>query len=233
SPPSSWSHQGGPHIWEGTMKTPILSALAAAVVALGMSGGAAADTQTAAIEALERERAAATESLARARAPYPRFFARAYARYPGIPRGVLEAIAYAQTGWTHVAPDPAEDPRHRHMPPAYGVMGLYRGEGFDNQVRAGARLLGVDESLVVSDPATNILAAAALLDSAMRSAGEGNGQLSSAREGLEAMSDALARYAGYGPGDGGIQAYARQSFAYEVLQTLSRGVDAHGVRIPS
>lgn len=215
------------------MKTRILSALAAALVALGMSGGAAADTQTAAIEALERERAAATESLSRARAPYPRFFARAYARYPGIPRGVLEAIAYAQTGWTHVAPDPAEDPGHRHMPPAYGVMGLYRGEGFDNQVRAGARLLGVDESLVVSDPQTNILAAAALLDLAIRSAGEGNRQLSSARDGLEAMSDALARYAGYGPGGGGIQAYARQSFAYEVLQTLSRGVDAHGVRIPS
>ena len=62
------------------MKTRILSALAAALVALGMSGGAAADAQTAAIKAMEQERAAATESLARERAPYPRYFARAYAR---------------------------------------------------------------------------------------------------------------------------------------------------------
>src|SRR5690606_41515318 len=73
--PSGWPHEGGPYIWEGTMKTRILSALAAALVALGMSGGAAADTQTAAIEALERERAAAIETLARERAPYPRYFA--------------------------------------------------------------------------------------------------------------------------------------------------------------
>ncbi|NLC60734.1 MAG: hypothetical protein GX761_05555, partial [Gammaproteobacteria bacterium] len=98
------------------MKTRILSALAAALVTLGASGGAAADAQTAAIEALERERAAAIETLARERTPYPRYFARAYARYPGIPRGVLEAMAYAETGWTHVAPDPAEEPGHRHMP---------------------------------------------------------------------------------------------------------------------
>ena len=47
------------------MKTRILSALAAALVTLGASGGAAADAQTAAIEAVERERAAAIASLAR------------------------------------------------------------------------------------------------------------------------------------------------------------------------
>ena len=213
------------------MNTRILSALAGIVVALGVCGGTAAGESSAAVEALERERTSALEALAHERRHYPRYFERAYARYPGIPRGVLEAMAYAETGWTHVAPDPAEEPGHRHMPASYGVMGLYRGEGFDNQVREGAGLLGVSERLVMTDPETNILAAAALLDRAAGQKDGGSGRLASADAGIEAMTDVLARYAGYGPGDGNIQSHARQSFAYGVLQTLAAGVDAHGVRI--
>ncbi|AOH36170.1 N-acetylmuramoyl-L-alanine amidase [Luteimonas sp. JM171] len=213
------------------MSRRILTALAAGAVALGMCGGVAAGETSAAIEALERDRAAALQDLARERAPYPRYFQRAYERYPDIPRGLLEAIAYAQTGWRHVAPDPGEEPGHRHMPPAYGVMGLYRGEGFANQVHEGAELLGVSERLVMTDPETNILAAAALLDREIRQPAGPQDRLATARDGLESTSGALARYAGYGPGDSSIQGYARQSFAYEVLQTLAKGVDGHGVKI--
>src|SRR5690625_3395546 len=156
--------RGDPQILGGTMSRRILTVLAAGAVALGMCGGVAAGQTSAAIKALERDRAAALQDLARERAPYPRYFQRAYERYPDIPRGLLEAISYAQTGWRHVAPDPAEEPGHRHMPPAYGVMGLYRGEGFANQVREGAELLGSNERLVIKDPETNLLASAALLD---------------------------------------------------------------------
>lgn len=215
------------------MNTRILSALAGVVIALGVGGAAAASDAPGKVEALEQERSAALSALARERVHYPRYFERAYQRYPEIPRGVLEAIAYAETGWTHVAPDPAEEPAHRHMPPSYGVMGLYRGEGFANQVRQGAELLGVSEQLVAADPETNILAAAALLDQANRQVRGAQRRLASADGGIEAMTDALARYAGYGAGDGNIQSHARQSFAYEVLQTLSTGVDAHGVRVPA
>lgn len=45
------------------------------------------------------------------RASYPEYFRRAYARYPNLPAGALEAIAYAETNWVHVRPDPAQDPR--------------------------------------------------------------------------------------------------------------------------
>ena len=106
------------------MNTRILSALAGIVVALGVCGGTAAGESSAAVEALERERTAALAALAHERRHYPRYFERAYARYPGIPRGVLEAIAYAQTGWTHVAPDPAAIV-HRLDPVDVAAVGLH------------------------------------------------------------------------------------------------------------
>lgn len=179
--------------------------------------------------ASEQERRSAIALEVRERTAYPAYFERAYARYPELPRGLLEAIAYVETNWRNVHPHPDEAPGHRHMPASWGVMGLYRGEGFDNQVAEGAKLLGVSERLVMLDPETSILAAAALLS---RAAGEA-GRTPDATGGVESMAGALARYAGYGRGDGNIQGFARQSFAYEVLQTLARGVDAEGVRIPA
>src|SRR5690606_37967043 len=64
-------------------------------------------------------------------------------------------------------------------------------------------------------------------------AARADGHPARAGAGVEARAGALARYAGYGPGDGNIQGFARQSFAYEVLQTLARGVDTDGIRIPA
>src|SRR5262249_9723406 len=52
------------------------------------------------------------------------------ARYPSIPAGTLEAIAYVQSRWHHIAPADAQADEHQHMPQAFGVMGLYRGGGF-------------------------------------------------------------------------------------------------------
>ncbi len=211
------------------MKQSMLSIAATMLAAMGMAGGAMAgqDLQDEA-KALQQERRIAIAAQVEQRVDYPTWFERAYQRYPSIPRGVLEAIAYVETRWSHVAPDPA-GAGHRHVPASYGVMGLYRGEGFANQVAEGAKLLGASERLVMADPETNILAAAALLDRAARqdpAAGSRDG-------GVEAMAGALARYAGYGSGDGNIQGFARQSFAYEVLQTLARGVREQGIQVPA
>ncbi|MEH6418352.1 N-acetylmuramoyl-L-alanine amidase [Pseudomonas sp. CGJS7] len=163
------------------------------------------------------------------RAAYPEYFRRAYARYPNLPSGSLEAIAYAETNWMHVRPDPAQNPHDLHMPRSYGVMGLYHGGGFADQVGDGARLIGRSAQQVIDDPESNILAAAALLDRAL--AAQQPDKRSRALAGPEAMAPVLARYAGYGAGNGGIADYARQSFAYGVLQTLQRGVDAQGIKI--
>ncbi|MCI1730111.1 MAG: N-acetylmuramoyl-L-alanine amidase [Chiayiivirga sp.] len=203
------------------------------LLCLGMLGGVAApgivraDAPAASDAALERSQAKALEALVAQRQQYRAMFARAYQRFPALPAGSLESIAYAQTGWRNVQPA-LEDPGHRHMPLAYGVMGLYQGDGFADQVAEGASLLGLPKALVASDPESNILAAAALLDQAfaqVRVIGEKE------QEKEAALAAALQRYAGFGAGDGSIQSYARQSFAYSVLDALANGVQEHGVRI--
>jgi N-acetyl-anhydromuramyl-L-alanine amidase AmpD len=175
-------------------------------------------------------------------------FAAAYARYPAIPRGTLEAIAYARTRGRHIQPQPLSahvdpyqvDPHHPpHSPPAYGVMGLYAGQaGFAPQLAQAAALLGISEQRLIRDPASNILGAAALLDAAMRSTGVDAGRVR--REGIETLAPALKLFSGFGgglsakssversavqanAGADDIQDYARASFAYEVLQALDTG----------
>ena len=180
--------------------------------------------------ALEASRHAAIATLAAERRQYRELFANAYDRYPNLPRGSLEAIAYEQTGWRHVRPEDGLAAHDRHMPAAWGVMGLYRGDGFADQVAEGARLIGVTPSLVASDPESNILAAAALLDRAFKQAARDPG-VAGSRD--AAYAAALQRYAGYGPSAGNVESYARQSFAYGVLEALRTGIDAHGVTVPA
>lgn len=155
------------------------------------------------------------------RAAYPDYFEQAYARYPAIPRGALEAIAHVQSRWQHLTPRHADS--HRHMPRAYGVMGLYHGGGFADQVGEAARLLGVPVAAVEDDPLANVLGAAALLDRAL--GGE-------RPRTIEDIAPVLADYAGFAPARGEIQAFARASFAFDVLLTLDRGVNDRGVRVP-
>lgn len=167
---------------------------------------------------LDREELA----LVAQRAQFRRDFAAAYARYPSLPEGVLEALAYVQSRWMHIEHDHMHE-AHQHMPRAWGVMGLYAGDGFQDQVGEGARLIGVDRSRVIEDPASNILAAAALLDLAL------GGRKPAA---LASAAPALAAYAGFAEPQGDIQSFARNSFAFDVLLALDRGVDDRGIVVP-
>lgn len=175
--------------------------------------------------------------LAPQRALYLRYFQQAYRRYPAIPSGTLEAIAHVQSRWSNLQPAATQDAEHLRMPPSWGVMGLYAGGGFANQVEEGARLLGVSADAVRRQPATNILAAAALLDAQIRQ------DFPNARRGnapsAEAIRPALMRYAGFAPTAatanlkaGGIDDYARTSFAYDVLLSQDRGVNDRGIVVP-
>ncbi|SDW07357.1 N-acetylmuramoyl-L-alanine amidase [Lysobacter enzymogenes] len=168
------------------------------------------------------------ESLTRIdRQLYTLYFQQAYARYPSIPRGTLEAMAFVATRWQNLQPPRASD-AHQHMPRAYGVMGLYHGEGFADQVGDGARLLGVPAQRVQREPALNILAAAALLDRELRADGV------DARSPLEASRAALERYAGFAPGaaKSALQSHARASFAFDVLSAQDKGVNDRGIVVP-
>lgn len=168
----------------------------------------------------------AQEKLLRAeRSHYPAMFRAAYARYPRIPAGTLEALAYSQSRWHQLRPDRNGEPPHSDMPRAWGVMGLYAGEGFADQVGEAAALLGTTSERVKHNPATNILAAAVLLDRELRG---------SARDD-EALAQALQDYAGFGDRAGAasaVDAYARASFAFDVLLGMDRGVDDNGIRVP-
>ena len=157
------------------------------------------------------------------RAHYPAMFQAAYARYPDIPAGTLEALAYSQSRWHQLRPDRNGEPRHG-MPQAWGVMGLYAGDGFADQVGEAAALLGTTPEQVKHNPSTNILAAAVLLDRELRGTARDD----------EALAQALQRYAGFGgtQGASAIDDYARASFAFDVLLGLDRGVDDNGIRVP-
>ena len=156
------------------------------------------------------------------RSYYPEMFRAAYARYPRIPAGTLEALAYSQSRWHQLRPDRAGEPPHGDMPRAWGVMGLYAGEGFADQVGEAAALLGTTPEKIKQQPSTNILAAAVLLDRELRG---------SARDD-EALAQALQRYAGFGAGSGAVDDYARASFAFDVLLGVDRGVNDNGIRVP-
>lgn len=165
------------------------------------------------------------ERLRAERIHYPRLFREAYRRYPRIPAGTLEALAYAQSRWHQLRPDRTGDDRDPHMPQAWGVMGLYAGDGFADQVGEAASLLGTTPRAVRERPLDNILGAAALLDQAIRMGG-GGGE-------ADALAPALERYAGFGTSSrGAIADYARASFAFDVLLALDRGVDDNAIRVP-
>lgn len=155
------------------------------------------------------------------RATLPALFTEAYRAYPAIPAGVLEAIAYSQSRWHALAPEAGHE-NHHHMPSAWGVMGLYSGEGFADQLSEAASLIGADPVDIATNDRLNILAAAALL-----------AQQLEAETTREAMVPALARYAGFSPeGKGSIDDFARTSFAFDVLLAIDRGVNDKGMVVP-
>ena len=166
------------------------------------------------------------------RSDFPTLFAEAYSHYPQIPSGVLEAIAYSQTRWMPLSAKAGHDENHHHMPSAHGVMGLYGGEGFSDQLSRASTLIGVPADLIASDSRYNILAAAALL--AREIDADSRSRRSKGAAMPEDISDALARYAGFAPSQSKnpIDDFARESFAFDVLLALDRGVDEKGMRVP-
>ena len=165
------------------------------------------------------------QRLARERVHYPVLFRAAYARYPAIPAGTLEALAYSQSRWHTLRPDRTGELDHPHMPQAWGVMGLYDGGGFADQVGEAAALLRTTPERVKTHPLSNVLGAAALLDQALREHPAVAGDPAS-------LAPALQRYAGFGGSGGGIEAFARAVFAKEVLLALDLGVDDNGIKVP-
>lgn len=194
-------------------------------VACALSTPALAQIEDAALTtSLQAEEA----TLVARRAAYPPLFAEAYARYPQIPAGMLEAIAWSQTHWVPPT-DAGVMESHHHMPAAHGLMGLYGGGGFADQLSSAARLLGVPASRIANDTRYNILGAAALLAREIDADGQRD-----ASANIATVAPALARYAGFSPNAARstVEDFARDSFAFDVLLALDRGIDEKGARVP-
>lgn len=201
---------------------------------------AALPAEAALVEQLNAEESA----LRPQRLAFQRYFHEAYARYPAVPAGTLEAIAFVQSRWLNIQPDAeSQDEAHHRMPAAHGVMGLYAGQGFADQVTQGAHLLGVSPTLVRTDARTNVMAAAALLDAEIRKDHPGDSRSRLDKRGgtattPEQIRPALMRYAGFAESPveaaraSAVGDYARTSFAYDVLLAQDRGVNDRGIVVP-
>ena len=90
------------------------------------------------------------------------FFTEAYLLYPTIPRGMLEAVSFTYTRFTHLQPSDKSS-EESDMPCAYGLMGLtLDGRGFfrDN-LRYVAGLSGFSVEGILKSPRDNVVAYAA------------------------------------------------------------------------
>lgn len=85
----------------------------------------------------------------------------AYQQYPNVPKGILEAVSYKMTHFSHL--DDATPESCFGLPKVYGVMGLTEdGEGyFRSNLNLVAQLSGYSVADIKSTPQINILAYAA------------------------------------------------------------------------
>lgn len=90
--------------------------------------------------------------------PYSEAFAKAYSENPGIPKGLLEAVAFTNTRFTHL--DSTVQESCMGLPRAYGVMGLVLdGKNyFRSNLPAIAQLSGYSIKEIIESPEKNILA---------------------------------------------------------------------------
>lgn len=89
--------------------------------------------------------------------PYSQQFKKAYSLYPSVPKGILEAVAWTQSRFTHLVP---QQESCIGYPKTYGVMGLVAdGKNyFRNNLTSISQLSGFREEDMIKDPEINIIA---------------------------------------------------------------------------
>ena len=92
--------------------------------------------------------------------PYSASFNKAYSLHPEIPRGMLEAVAYCNTRFTHITHVSPASGRCTGIPNAYGVMGLtLDGKNyFSSNLILVSELSTISKTEIINDPEKNILA---------------------------------------------------------------------------
>ena len=103
--------------------------------------------------------------------PYTSSFKKAYSLYPSVPKGILEAVAYTQTRFSHLQDN--TEPSCIGLPRAYGVMGLIAdGKNyFRSNLQLVSDLSGFPENDIKSNAETNIIAYAAAFSAIQKQVG--------------------------------------------------------------
>jgi N-acetyl-anhydromuramyl-L-alanine amidase AmpD len=141
------------------------------------------------------------------------------AREFSVPASLLKGIAFVETRWMHVRPETSFD-SDRHMPPAYGVMGLRDDEWFGHSLIGAARLINEQPATLRDDIVANIRGAAALL---ARLASQERVMPTS--DDLLRWFDVIAKYPGIPQKD------LQGSYAEHVFRTLYDGYNQYGIEI--
>ncbi|HYO53015.1 N-acetylmuramoyl-L-alanine amidase [Archangium sp.] len=179
---------------------PIHKPLATLAAALALAAcGPQETTSNPTPAAIEDSRTPAQREAERTPYQLEAAFAKASADF-GVPADLLKAISYTETRWEMVQ----GHEEFEGMPAAYGLMAL-RGA----KLSEGARLAGVSEEAVRTQPEANIRAAAALLSAYAN-------ELKVAREDLGAWAPAAAKLSGIENTDAQAQ-YIHQG-VYDVLR---------------
>ncbi|MGL4597855.1 MAG: N-acetylmuramoyl-L-alanine amidase, partial [Bacteroidia bacterium] len=150
-------------------------------------------------------------------------FNEAYTLYPSIPKGMLEAVAFANTHITML--DGSEQESCIGLPRAWGVMGLVEdGKGyFRNNLQAIAEASTFSSNQLKTDPRASILAYAAAFASA---------QISNRPEDQIPVLRALSELPDGILNSNDVQYYANLSFQYEVFSFLNNPLYANEFGFP-
>lgn len=149
----------------------------------------------------------------------------------GVPVEVLQAVAFAESRWRHLVPEPEIDEveiegvrgmrerraDHPSQPPAFGVMGLRDDNHFGYSLREAAALIGRTPDELKESPQLNIRGAAALLRKLSGGAGPDTS--------LEAWEDAVALYSGIP------QPAVAEMYTYDIFNSILSGRASERFRI--
>jgi PKD repeat protein/N-acetyl-anhydromuramyl-L-alanine amidase AmpD len=152
-----------------------------------------------------------TQSLPSAN--YANEFQIAYTDFPQIPKGMLEAVAYAQTRITHIT---GNNEGCIGLPQVSGVMGLTEnGQGyFDNNLILVSQLSGISVNDIKTNPQQNIYAYAAAYNSVLTDLSADLNDLSVHELVLHVLSEI--------PKDDNVaNRYALNCFTFEVFRFLN------------
>ncbi|SEW45783.1 SpoIID/LytB domain protein/Por secretion system C-terminal sorting domain-containing protein [Chitinophaga sp. YR573] len=145
------------------------------------------------------------------------YFNEAYRQYPGLPKGILEAMAYSATHMTNLQP---HEDNCMGMPERFGIFGLVEnGKGyFKNNLVEVSKLSNISTAQFKNDVRLQILATAKFL-----SREAGSRKVAAGVESFATVLESISEI----PDDGSaVNAYARSLYTYDVYDNLQKGFTA-------